>query len=150
LNARPAPSIVVAMYRIRFVALALAFLAEVGVDILWQGLLLRVLAGDSITPDMSDDAARQALLAVSQLPTYTVISFLLGNATTVGGGYLAARLARQYPYYHGLGMGLIGIALTLYMWQSDGLWLGLFSVLTNIPLCIWGAHLAKRHMPTPE
>jgi hypothetical protein len=138
------------MYRIKLSALALAFLAELGVDILWRAIVINLLAGDQITADMGEDAARQVLEAVSQTPTYLMIGFVLGNVTTVGGGYLAARLSRQYPYYHGLGMGLLGIAFTLYLWREQTLWLGLFSILANIPLCIWGAHLAKRHMPPPE
>ena len=31
--------------------------------------------------------------------------------------------------------------------REQPLWLGLFAILSNIPLCIWGAHLAKRHIP---
>ena len=138
------------MYRIRFFALVLAFLAELGVDILTQAILVHLFAGDSFTSDMSEDAVRQLFETVTQTPAYTAASLLLGTATTVGGGYLAARLARQYPYYHGLGMGLLGIAFTLFMWREQPLWLGLFAVLSNIPLCIWGAHLAKRHMPPAQ
>jgi hypothetical protein len=137
------------MYRISFFALVLAFLAELGVDILTQAILVHVFAGDAFTSDMSEDAARQLFETVTQMPAFTAMSLLLGTATTVGGGYLAARLARQYPYYHGLGMGLLGIAFTLFLWREQQLWLGLFAVLSNIPLCIWGAHLAKRHMPPP-
>ena len=135
------------MYRISFFALVLAFLAELGVDILTQAILVRVVAGDAFSSDLTEDAARQLLESITQTPAYTAMSLLLGTATTIGGGYLAARLARQYPYYHGLGMGLLGIAFTLFLWREQPLWLGLFAILSNIPLCIWGAHLAKRHMP---
>jgi hypothetical protein len=135
------------MYRISFFALVLAFLAELGVDILTQAILVHVVAGDAFSPDLTEDAARQLLESITQTPAYISMSLLLGTATTIGGGYLAARLARQYPYYHGLGMGLLGIAFTLFLWREQPLWLGLFAVLSNIPLCIWGAHLAKRHMP---
>jgi hypothetical protein len=137
------------MYRISFFALVLAFLAELGVDIMSQAILVNLLSGDGIADDMSTDAARQAFEAVTQSPAFTTWSLILGTATTVGGGYLAARLARQYPYYHGLGMGLLGIAFTLFLWREQPLWLGLFAILSNIPLCIWGAHLAKKHMPPP-
>jgi hypothetical protein len=138
------------MYRISFFALILAFLAELGVDILTQAILVHVFAGDALTTDLSEDAARQLFETVTQTPAFTAMSLLLGTATTVGGGYLAARLARQYPYYHGLGMGLLGIAFTLFLWREQPLWLGLFAVLSNIPLCIWGAHLAKRRMRPAE
>jgi len=138
------------MYRISILALVLAFLAEMGVDVLTQAILINAFAGDSLSPDMSDEAARQAFQTITQIPAFMTISFILGSATTVGGGYLAARLARRFPYYHGLGMGLIGIAFTLYMWREVTLWMGLLSLVSSIPLCIWGAHLAKKHMPPPE
>ena len=69
-----------------------------------------------------------------------------GLATTVGGGYLAARIAKNIPYYHGLGMGLLGIAYAFVLWpeQPDGYtWFGL---LITIPAAIYGAHLAKLRM----
>jgi hypothetical protein len=46
-------------------------------------------------------------------------------------------------------MGLIGIAWAFYYWRMNPLWLDLLSVLSNIPVSIWGAHYAKRHMPPP-
>jgi hypothetical protein len=138
------------MYRISFFALVVAFLAELGVDILMQGILFRIFAGDALQLDMADAAVQQLYETVSATPGYTLASLLLGTGTTVGGGYLAARMARQYPYYHGLGMGLIGMAFTLYLWRTSPLWLSLFAFFSNVPLCIWGAHLAKRHMPPPD
>ena len=30
-------------------------------------------------------------------------------ATTIGGAYLAARIAKRIPYYHGLAMGIVGM-----------------------------------------
>jgi hypothetical protein len=47
-------------------------------------------------------------------------------------------------------MAILGIVYTLYLWRAAPLWLSLLSLLSNIPLSIWGAHLAKRHMPPPE
>jgi hypothetical protein len=138
------------MYRISFFALVVAFLAELGVDILLQGILFHVFAGDAMQPDMADAALKELYEKVRATSSYTLVSLVLGTGTTVGGGYLAARLARQYPYYHGLGMGLLGMAFTLYLWRTSPLWLSLFALLSNVPLCIWGAHLAKRHMPQPE
>lgn len=138
------------MYRISFFALVVAFLAEIGVDILSHSLLFYAFASGSIQADMGDAEFRQLYDTVSASSAFTLASLLLGSATTIGGGYFAARLARRYPYYHGLAMGLIGIAFTLYLWREQPLWLGLLSVVTNIPLCIYGAHLARRHMPPAE
>ena len=137
------------MYRINLLALVLAFFAEIGVDILTQSVLFIFFGGDAISTDMSDEALQKVFDTVKEMPSYTFAAVLCGSATIVGGGYLAARIAQRYPYYHGLGMGLMGIAFVLFFWQAEPLWLNLLSLVSNIPLSIWGAHLAKRHMPPP-
>jgi hypothetical protein len=138
------------MYRISVIAVVAAFLAEVAADLVIRHLLFFMFAGDAYSADMSDAAAQQLFEKIADTPGFTAAGVLLGSATIVGGGYLAARIARRFPYYQGLGMGILGVALTLYVWQAQPLWLDLLSLLTNIPLCIWGAHLAKRHLPPPE
>lgn len=138
------------MYRISIPALAIAFLAELAADWVIQLGLLLAFGGDAITSDMSPEELQKVLDAVSAMPAFTAAIVLLGTATTFGGGYLAARIARQYPYYHGLGMGLVGIAYILYYWQANSVWLNLLGLLSNVPVAIWGAHFAKRHMPPPE
>jgi hypothetical protein len=150
LNPDSAPLIVTIMYRISVVALVAAFSAELIADWIIQLCLFMVFAGDSISGDMTNEALQKVYENLSTSPGFTAAVLVFGTATTFGGGYLAARIARKYPYYHGLGMGLIGIAYALYYWQTNELWLDLLSVLSNIPVCIWGAHLAKRHLPPPE
>jgi hypothetical protein len=138
------------MYRISIPALVIAFFAELAADWVIQLILLFSFGGSSMSGDMSQEEAQKVFQAVSAMPLFTVAVVVLGAGTTLGGGYLAARIARQFPYYHGLGMGLLGIAWILYFWQANPLWLNLLGLLTNIPLSIWGAHLAKRHLPPPE
>jgi hypothetical protein len=71
---------------------------------------------------------------------------MFGTATTIGGGYLAARLAKQIPYYHGLAMGVLGIVYILVGWNGDLGWLNVLALLITIPASLYGAHLAKKHM----
>jgi hypothetical protein len=73
---------------------------------------------------------------------------LLGTSTTVGGAYLAARLARRIPYYHGLAMGILGVLFILVTWDRGLGWLNLLALLVTIPASLYGAHLAKKHLPT--
>ena len=138
------------MYRISIVAVVAAFLAEFAADLVIQNLLLMIFAVGDVSPDMGEDAARQLVQKIMESTGFTTATVILGSATVVGGGYLAARIARRFPYYQGLGIGILGIALTLYFWRLQPLWLSLLSLITNIPLSIWGAHLAKRHLPPPE
>ena len=138
------------MYRISIPALVIAFFAELAADWVIQLVLLLFFGGDDISGDMSQEALQKVFETVSAMPAFTAAAVFFGSAKTFGGGYLAARIARQYPYYHGLGMGLLGIAYLLYYWQANDLWLSLLGLFSNIPLSIWGAHFAKRHMPPPE
>jgi hypothetical protein len=138
------------MYRIRIPALVIAFFAELAADWVIQLCLLHGLGGDAMSGDMTQADVQKVMDAVTAMPAFTLALLVLGTGTTFGGGYLAARIARQYPYYHGLGMGLLGTAWVLYFWQANPLWLNLLSLFSNIPVSIWGAHVAKRHMPPPE
>jgi len=138
------------MYRISIPALVIAFFAELAADWVIQLCLLLAFGGDAISGDMTQEALQKVFEDVSAMPSFTAAVVILGSATTFGGGWLAARIARQYPYYHGLGMGLIGIAYLLYYWQANPMWMNLLGVFSNIPLSIWGAHVAKRQMPPPE
>ena len=138
------------MYRISIPALVIAFFAELAADWVIQLCLLLAFGGDAMSGDMTQDEVQKVMEAVTAMPSFTLAILVFGTATTFGGGYLAARIARQYPYYHGLGMGLLGTAWVLYFWQANAIWMNLLSLLLNIPVSIWGAHVAKRHMPPPE
>ena len=138
------------MFRISILAVASAFACEWVVDQILGFILLIVFAQGTIEPNMTEEATEIALKAVTDKPAFLAIAMVLGTATTVGGGYLAARIARTFPYYNGLAIGLVGLAYQLYMWRLNPLWMNVLAVLTVIPMSIWGAHLAKPHLPPPE
>ena len=71
---------------------------------------------------------------------------LLGTVTTIGGAYLAARLARIIPYYHGLAMGILGVLFVLVTWDDEVGWTNFLGLVVTIPASLYGAHLAKKHM----
>jgi hypothetical protein len=62
------------------------------------------------------------------------------------GGYVAARLARGYPYFNALAIGLLGIALgiVLELLGSDvpG-WVDAISYIVAVPAALFGGNLAK-------
>jgi hypothetical protein len=134
---------------ISFMAIAMAFAAELVADWLIQMFLFLLFAGDQLRTGMSDEdyqATVQNVLANTALPQWVMV---FGLATTVAGAYVAARIAKRIPYYHGLAMGIVGIIYIIV--ASDALdgqaWLG---ILLTIPLSIFGAHLARKHMPAAE
>jgi hypothetical protein len=138
------------MYRISIIAVIAAFGTEMIADEIIRFILILVFAQGAIEPNMTEEAATQALKVIAEQPAYLAAVMILGTATTVGGGYLAARIARKFPYYNGLAIGIVGLTLQLYLWKLNPLWMNLIALVTVIPMSIWGAHLAKPHLPPPE
>jgi hypothetical protein len=137
------------MNHIRLWAICVAFIAELVADLIISSITLAVFADGSLSADLDNETLRKATDAILDSNQFLLSRVVLGTATTIGGGYLAARLAKTYPYYNGLGIGLIGIIFGILQW-GDPLWLNFFALITTIPASIYGAHLAKRHMsPTP-
>lgn len=138
------------MYRISIIAVIAAFVAELIADQIIGFVMVISFAQGAIEPNMSEEAVAQAVKAIGNQSSFLALSMILGTATTVGGGYLAARIAKRFPYYNGLAIGIVGLTFQLYLWKLNPLWMNIIAVLTVLPMSIWGAHLAKPHLPPPE
>lgn len=137
------------MPRLSIKAIAIAFAAELLADVLIQALVFPFFAGDLLAQGMSQEELQQVFRTVSETTAYVPCMFVLGTATTVGGAYFAARLARRIPYYHGLAIGIVGVLWVLFAAAGDFGWLDALGILITIPASLYGAHLARKHMP-PE
>jgi hypothetical protein len=133
------------MKNIRLWAICVAFMAELVADLIISSVTLAVLADGTLSSDLDQEALRKATDVVLDSNAFLMSRVILGTVTTIGGGYLAARLAKTYPYYNGLGIGLIGLIFGIIQW-GDPLWLNFFAIIMTIPASIYGAHLAKKHM----
>ena len=133
------------MSRISWKFVLLAFAAEFVADSIIDTILLLVLAQGTLSPDLDQEALRKATDAIVGGSEYLLAKMVLGTATTVGGGYFAARLAKTFPYYNGLGIGLVGLALSIAFWGGP-IWFNLFGILMVVPASIYGAHIARSHM----
>jgi hypothetical protein len=134
------------MPRVSFHALITAFSSEILVDLLLHHLVLAIFAGDLLVANMSQEATRELLDTVSNTTPYLPTVMVCGSLTTVAGAYLAARLAKRIPYYHGLAIGLMGVAFGLFFWSDQASWLDYIGMLATIPLSLFGAHLARKRM----
>lgn len=133
------------MKNIRIWAICVAFIAELFADLIISSVTLAVLANGTLSSDVDQETLRKATEEIINSSEFLMSRVILGTLTTVGGGYLAARLAKTYPYYNGLGVGLIGLIFGIVQW-SDPMWLNLFGMVMTIPASIYGAHLAKKQM----
>ena len=46
-----------------------------------------------------------------------------------------------------MAVGIVGMVYILVTWTSDGQWIGWLGLVTTIPASLYGAHLAKKHLP---
>jgi hypothetical protein len=135
---------------ISFKAIAIAFTAEIAADAIIRTILFGLFARGMVTAETTQVEFERVRLAVLENSDYIPWAVALGIATTIGGGYLAARIARRIPYYHGLAMGIVGIAFILLLWPDESGWLEYLGLLVTIPASLLGAHIARQHMePDP-
>ena len=130
-------------------AIAIAFVSELVADLVIRSVLFVMFAQGLLAEGMTDDELARVRKAVLETTAYIPWAMMFGTATTVGGGYLAARIARRIPYYHGLAIGIVGVLFSLVLWSPEAGGLEYLGLVITIPCSIYGAHLAKRHIP-PE
>lgn len=135
------------MSRIDFKAVVIAFVAEYCADLVVQGLLLGIFGHGRITSDMTQADFQAALETIFAQGSFRFAVFVCGMATVILGGYLVGRIAKGFPYYNGLAIGVVGVVYTLVFAAGNPLWVVIVAVLLTIPLSIYGAHLAKKHRP---
>jgi hypothetical protein len=130
--------------RINAKAVALGFLLTIGLDTL-LGIALLLMHSDEVTvTGRSAEQVSQDLAAVINSPSFLLFNIVFGSLTTMAGGFVAARLAKRYPYFNGFAVGVLGLAFGLLFWGSNPLWFNLFALATVIPTAVLGAHIAVR------
>ncbi len=135
------------MNRIDIKAVVIAFVAEFCVDIVVMSMLIGIFGRGQLDPDMAEAEFKAALEAINAQGDFQLAAFVSGMVTVVLGGYLVARIAKGFPYYNGLAIGVVSVVFTLAFAAGNPLWFTILAVLLTIPLSIYGAHLARKHRP---
>jgi hypothetical protein len=127
-------------------AVALAILAVLGVDVIAGLMLASHFGGEAFRNAVTD----QQIAAVSQTLLadrgYLTAILVQGTASTVLGGYLAARLARVVPYFNALAFGVVSLALGAAMSGDVPAWFRVIGLSLTIPAALAGAYLWKRSL----
>jgi hypothetical protein len=126
-------------------AVVLATLAVFGVDIVSSMLLFDAFGGPDMS-GMTDEQMRAALLVMFQDTRYLTIALILGTASTVLGGYLAARLAQSVPYFNALAFGVLGLVMSLFTSSDLPVWFKVIGLGLTLPAALAGGHIAKLQM----
>lgn len=134
------------MKKIRIGAVVIAFVAELGLDQILSTILLFAFGHTDFSADMSDAERLAFVRKVWSDGGFIFVAFVLGTATTILGGYVCARIAKQFPYYNGLAIGIVGFVFTLLVMGEAPWWYTALGLLMSVPASIYGAHLAKPHI----
>ncbi|MBI3147674.1 MAG: hypothetical protein HYZ17_04100 [Betaproteobacteria bacterium] len=132
------------MNRISLKAVVLGFLLVLVLDVALGVAQLALHSDELFVEGQSDEQMAAALDALTTSASFLIFSILSGTLTTVVGGYVAARIAKRYPYFNGLALGVLGTAFGLAFWSEYPLWFNLAALVTGIPASLLGAHLAVR------
>ena len=131
-------------------AVLLATLAVFGVDILSSFFLSSLFGGPGLDSSLTDEQLKAAVQVLFQDVRYLSLGLLLGTASTVLGGYLAARLARGLPYFNALAFGALGLILSIATSGDLPLWFKLVGFAVSLPAALLGGHIAKLQMDKPR
>lgn len=124
-------------------AIAIAMLLSLALDVI-GGVVLMASFGAGLSEGMSAEQTKAALDAVLQNTGFLMASLAYGTFTTGVGGFIAARMARAYPYFNALAVALLGIMLGLLLSDDWPWWFDAVGYLSTVPAALFGAHLALR------
>jgi hypothetical protein len=132
------------MHGINLRAILLASLAVFGVDVVWTFLLVSLFGGPAFDSSRTDQQIEAAMQILLQDPRYLSCALLFGTASTVLGGFIAARLARVLPYFNALVFGLLGLIFSVFATGNVPTWFKVIGFGLTVPAALLGGHLAKQ------
>lgn len=124
-------------------AIAIAMVLALMLDVV-GAVIFQTVFGGELREGMSSEQVKAAIEAMQQNTGYLLASLVYGTGTTVVGGYVAARLARAYPYFNALAVGVIGIVLSLMLTSVTPGWFDALAYLITLPAAVLGGHLGQR------
>ncbi|MES2933276.1 MAG: hypothetical protein V4805_07290 [Pseudomonadota bacterium] len=127
------------MNRISIPAVALSSVIVLAMDIIGSTVLF-ALNSPEISPNITPAQIEAITLAMSQDLGFMFSALLYGTATTIIGGYLAARFAKKYPYFNAAAFGLTSIVLGLLLSSETPFWFQALGLLSTIPAAVLGGH----------
>ena len=139
------------MKRFSVKAIMCGALVMVVLDLLTGVVSYMVFGGDALQPGATQDEIRAVAEQVQQNDTYLLTALLLGTLTTMLGGYVTARLARQVPLLNACAFGVVGILVgVLLSGPGDSpVWFNAIGYLSIIPAAIAGGYLGRRARQSP-
>jgi hypothetical protein len=122
-------------------AILLATLAVFGIDFFSGWMLFAAFGGPMGGPD---EQVKTAVEAMTRDPGYLRAVLIFGTASTIVGGFLVARIARQIPYFNALAYGLLSVVLSVLLSGDLPTWVRVAGIGLTLPAALLGAYFGKR------
>lgn len=127
-------------------AIIIAMLLSLALDVVGGAALVAGFGAD-LKDGMTQEQMKAAIQAVVSTDGFLFASLVYGTATTVFGGFVAARLARSHPYFNALAIGVLGIVLGLLLDDGAPFWYDALAFLVSMPAAVAGGAIALRQPP---
>ncbi|HEY0820562.1 MAG TPA: hypothetical protein VGD46_17375 [Rhizobacter sp.] len=127
-------------------AIIVAMLLSLALDVVGSIALVAGF-GVEVSEGMTQEEVNAAVQAVTTTGGFLFAALLYGTATTVFGGFVAARLARSHPYFNALAVGVLGVVLGVLLGGEAPFWFEALAFLVSVPAALAGGHLALRRRP---
>lgn len=137
------------MKRFSVKAIALGALVMIALDLLTGVVSYIVFGGDALRPGATPEDIRTMAELLQQNDAYLFTALVFGITTTVIGGYVTARLARQVPLLNACALGIVGVLIGLLLSApvDSPLWFDAIGYIAVIPAAIFGGYLGRRARP---
>ena len=130
------------MNRINPKALVVGTLLVLALSVVAGVALVSVQGALLAMEGQTEEQILQALTEIMEDEVYLLWSMVLGGLACVLGGYVTARVAKAFPYFNGLAVGVLSTLVGVVFWDDLPLWLILVDIVVTPVCCVLGAHLA--------
>lgn len=140
------------MKRFNVRAIALGALVMIALDLLTGAVSYVVFGGGDLPVGATPQEVRAVAETLQQNDGYLLTALVFGTATTVLGGYVTARMARQLPLLNALALGVLAVGIGVVLSGPGGspLWFDALGYLIVIPAAILGGYLGRRAGSGPQ
>jgi hypothetical protein len=77
-------------------------------------------------------------------PAFNFVTALIGTLTLILGGYVTGRIAKQYPIYNSLALGVLFVLLGIILWSRNTFWFNVGGIISALAAPYIGGVLASR------
>ena len=104
--------------------------------------VIDVISGIAMIPIFAESMSEESLMLLQTETGPLLYSLFLGTISTIIGGYIAARYAKEALYLNAGIIGLFGIVIGLLINSEFPLWFNIIGYTTVVPAALIGGYFA--------